>query len=229
MGGTRHVVAAMVALVLLAGCGTADDQAEGAPGVDEGNPFSVVAMAHTFAETSKAWDGTGGDETFTYVAAPCSFDAPVNNNATNLGTLNGRLPGSTSPSSTRMQPLEFTAAADEEGRGELTGTMVMTVCQTKPGPTAENDPVADEEKDHITFSWTAEYEQQSPEEIAFVGSFDIDEGTGAYEGISGSGEVGGYFTCAWGNPEGCAAAGEFTDLQLVMIGSYQASAREGGS
>jgi outer membrane murein-binding lipoprotein Lpp len=218
--------AVVAATVLLAGCGS--DDSEGAQSKDDGvgNPFSLVAMAHTFADTSKAWDGDTGDVSAVYVSAPCNFDAPVNNNSTNLGTLNARLPGSTSPSSARMQPVEFQAEPEGDGTGRLEGTMSMTVCQTQPGATAEEDPVPDPEKDHIVFSWSADYEETSPEEIAFSGTFDIEEGTGPYEGITGTGEVGGYFTCAWGDPAGCASAGEFRDMQLVMIGSYEAPAAD---
>jgi hypothetical protein len=208
--------------VLLAGCGSDESEGVQAGEGGGGSPFSLVAMAHTFADTSKAWDGESGEGSFVYVAAPCNFDAPVNNNSTNLGTLNARLPGSTSPSSARMQPVEFQAEPEGEGAGRLEGTMSMTVCQTKPGATAEDDPVPDSEKDRIVFSWSAEYDKSSPEEIAFSGTFDIDEGTGPYEGMTGTGEVAGYFTCAWGEPAGCASAGEFRDMQLVMIGTYDA-------
>jgi hypothetical protein len=215
----RLLTAVTVTAAVVTGCGTGDDDASAGDG--EGTPFSLVAMAHTFADTSRAWDGAGDDGTFTYVAAPCSFDAPVNNNATNLGTLNARLPGTSSPASTRMQPLEFEVTSGEDGAGELEGTMSMTVCHTEKGPTAEDDPVPDREKERIVFGWSAEYEKTSEEEVVFVGSFDIDEGTGAYEGMSGSGRLSGYFTCAFGTPEGCADVGEFTDLQLVMMGTYQ--------
>lgn len=225
------VAALSCGAVLLVGCGSGGSDGAGAEGAEAadtggGSPFSLVAMAHTFADTSKAWDGQSGEGTFTYVSAPCSFDAPVNNNATNLGTLNARLPGSTSPSSARMHPVEFEAAPGDDGTGTLEGTMSMTVCQTKPGATAEDDPVPDPEKDRIVFAWSADYVQPSPEEIAFTGTFDIEEGTGPYEGVTGSGEVAGYFTCAWGEPAGCASAGEFRDMQLVMIGSYDAPAAE---
>jgi hypothetical protein len=224
--GTKLTLVATVAAAALAGCG-AGDQDDASASESGGSPFSLVAMAHTFAETSKAWDGKSDEGAFAYVSAPCNFDAPVNNNSTNLGTFNARLPGSTSPSSARMHPLDFSVTTAEEGRGELEGTMTMTVCQTEPGPTAEDDPVPDADKDHVVFSWTADYVQASAEEVTFVGGFDIDEGTGTYEGITGSGELAGYFTCAWGTPDGCAAAGEFTDLQLVMIGTYDAPGADG--
>jgi hypothetical protein len=225
--GSTQMLAAAFAGTMLVGCGSSDQQGAPAAAKAEGDPFSLVAMAHTFADSSKAWDGTGAEGTFNYVSAPCNFDAPVNNNSTNLGTFNGRLPGSTSPSSARMHPVEFAVTEADGGSGVLDGTMSMTVCQTKPGATAEDDPVPDTDKDDITFTWTADYSQSSAEEIPFTGTFEIDGGTGTYDGITGSGEVAGYFTCAWGNPDGCAKAGEFTDLQLVMIGRYDAPGAQG--
>lgn len=226
MRRSTSVLAGLAAAATLSSCGGSDDPGATAAAEGGSSPFSLVAMAHTFADTSKPWDGAGAEGTFTYVSAPCNFDAPVNNNSTNLGTLNARLPGSTSPSSARMHPVDFTASEAADGTGQLEGTMTMTVCQTRPGPTAEDDPVPDPEKDHITFSWSADYQQPSAEEISFVGTFAIDGGTGAYEDITGDGDLAGYFTCAWGDPEGCEAAGRFTDLQLVMIGRYDAPAAQ---
>lgn len=213
------IVALAGAALLAAGCGTGNG-GTAANAAGDGTPFSVLHMSHTFADSSRAWDGTDTDGTFTYISAPCTFDAPVNNNATNIATFNARIPGTSSPASTRLQPLEFEVTDAQDGTGTLRGTMSMTVCQTRRGPTPEDDPVPDAEKDHIVFTWTADYQQTSEEEITWAGTFEIREGTGPYEGLTGSGQVSGYFTCAF-RPDDCADLGEFTDLQLVMLGTYE--------
>jgi hypothetical protein len=214
------LVALAVAAVVAAACGGTDRGTSGSAAVD-GTPFSVLHMSHTFADGSRAWDGNSTDGTFTYISAPCNFDAPVNNNATNLATFNARIPGTSSPASTRMQPLEFEVTdRNDDDSGRLDGTITMTVCHTQRGPTAEDDPVPDAEKDRILFDWTADYERTSDEEIVWTGTFEIREGTGPYAGISGAGQLSGFFTCAF-RPEDCADLGEFTDLQVVMMGSYE--------
>lgn len=216
--------------VLLAGCGNDDGTDVAGAGEEEqeseqqvaaegANPFSLVHMAHTFADHSRAWDGQHGEGEFVYVSAPCDFDAPVNNNATNLTTLNARRDGSSSPASARLQPLEFEVEPSDDTTGRLSGTMVLVVCQLERGPTPEDDEVSDDEREQILFDWEADYIRTSEEEIAWDGEFEITSGSGEYEGISGSGQVGGYFTCAF-QPETCAELDEFTDVMLSMLGRY---------
>lgn len=230
----RSLLTLAAAVVLVAGCGDDDGapdaqsdetasatEAAGADGGESGGePFSLVHMSHTFADDAHAWDGSSDDGTYTYISAPCNFDAPVNNNATNLPTFNARMEGTSSPASTRFQPLEFEVTPGEDGAGELQGTIRMTVCQLERGPTPEDDPVPDAEKDHISFDFNANYQQTSDEEVAWDGTFDITGGSGTYEELTGSGELSGYFTCAF-TPDDCADTGEFSDLQLVMIGRYE--------
>ena len=185
--------------------------------------FGLVQMGHTahaFAENARAWDGTSTEGRFAYVSAPCSADAPVNNNATNLATFNSRLPGARSPASTRMHPLQFEVNQTRERVGDLSGTLSLTVCQLASGSTPEDDPTSDAEKDRIILDWSATSRRTSEEEIVFDGHFDIQEGTGRYEGITGSGTLHGYFTCAY-VPGDCEAAGAFTDVMVLMIGTYE--------
>lgn len=184
--------------------------------------FGLVQMGHTahaFAENAQAWDGASTEGRFAYVSAPCSADAPVNNNATNLTTFNARLPGASSPAATRMHPLQFEVNQAEERAGDLSGTLSLTVCQLASGSTPEDDSIPDAEKDRITLEWSATPRRTSEEEIVFDGRFDIQEGTGRYEGITGSGALHGYFTCAY-VPGDCEAAGAFTDVMVIMIGTY---------
>lgn len=189
--------------------------------------FGLVQMGHTahdFAEDARAWDGTSEEGRYAYVSAPCDAEAPVNNNASNLPTLNSRLPRPTSPASARMHPLEFEVDRSGEGAGKLKGRMSLTVCQPEPEPSPDGEPTGgdsrlDVEKDRIVFEWTATYQRASEEETVFDGRFEIQEGTGRYQGISGSGSLHGYFMCSY-VPEDCAEAGARTDVMLLMIGTY---------
>ena len=228
----RHAAILLVsALVIMLGACTDEtssptDEASGQAATShdtEKETFGLVQMGHTahaFAENARAWDGTSTEGRFAYVSAPCSADAPVNNNATNLATFNSRLPGARSPASTRMHPLQFEVNRTEERVGDLSGTLSLTVCQLTSGSTPEDDSTPDAERDRITLKWSATPRRTSEEEIVFDGRFDIQEGTGRYEGITGSGTLHGYFTCAY-VPGDCEAAGAFTDVMVIMIGTYE--------
>lgn len=185
--------------------------------------FGLVQMGHTahnFAENSRAWDGTSAEGPYAYISAPCSASAPVNNNATNLATFNSRLPGARSPASVRLHPLQFEVTSAEEGANKLKGTVSLTVCQLFSESTSADDPTPDPQKDRIIFNWSATSRQTSPEEVVFDGRFEIEKGTGRYEGITGQGTLHGYFMCAY-VPNDCQAAGKFTDVMVLMTGTYE--------
>ncbi|MDP9391670.1 MAG: hypothetical protein M3P89_09875 [Actinomycetota bacterium] len=200
-----------------------------APAAEFEDRFNLIGMAHTSPSTARGlpievetspWDGkeTGGP--FSFASAPCSADAPINNVSTNLASLNTRLEGSRSPASTRLHPLEFEVVSLEEGEGELRGSVDLTVCQPRFGVTPPDDPIPDAERDRIRFTFTADFVQPTPEETTWQGEFRIESGTGAYEGMEGSGQIGGYFMCL--GPDRCAQVGGFRDAQVTMIGSYRA-------
>jgi hypothetical protein len=218
---TRAVAAtAAVVAVLLPG----PARAQVAPGVT--GAFSLVQMVHTTSAPSGSavpipavpWNGTSGGGPFRYSGIACNGNAPVNNIATDLTTYNMRLPGSRAPASTRMHPLQFTATPQADGRFRLEGSVSLTVCQLRGGPTADPDPVPDPSKDRITFDWTATAQRTSPEEVRWQGSFTITGGTGVYQDLTGRGDIAGYFFCF--AAEGCSGLGQYRDAQLTMLGTY---------
>jgi hypothetical protein len=239
---------ALLAGTVLVGCGADEEQpaggaaapaGEGSAGADAGagaapvdefdTPFNLIGMAHTSPNTVRGlpievetnpWDGETVGGPFSYASAPCSADAPINNVSTNLTSFNTRLEGSRSPASTRLHPVEFEVLAFEDGQGEMRGTVDLTACQPRFGVTPPDDPTPDAERDRIRFEFTADFEQPTAEETTWQGEFRMTEGTGVYEGIQGSGQIGGYLMCL--GPDRCAQQGAFRDAQVAMIGSYQA-------
>jgi hypothetical protein len=218
-----------VGLMLLAGATvvvTPSSAAAQAAGVE--GAFSLIQMVHTTSAPSggtvpvspNAWDGASSGGPFRYSGIPCNGNAPVNNIATDLTTYNTRLPGSRSPASTRMHPLEFDATPEgPPGTFKLAGRTTLTVCQLQGGPTPTPDPVPDPSKDRITFTWTAIAEKISTEEVRWSGSFTLTGGTGVYEDLTGQGRISGYFFCF--DAQGCASLGQYRDGQLVMQGTYR--------
>ncbi len=192
------------------------------------DPFSLMQMVHTTSTPGGSqvplpaapWNGASAGGPFRYAGIPCTGNAPVNNIATNLTTYNSRLPGSRSPASTRMHPLEFNVTALADGAFRLDGTGTMTACKRTGGAIAGTDPVDDAQKDKIFLTWTASAEKTSAEEVRWHGTFTITGGTGVYRNLTGQGEIGGYFFCF--APAGCAAAGQFQDGQFAMQGVFAA-------
>ncbi len=186
--------------------------------------FSVMQMVHTTpfnagqVANPAPWNGVDPGGPFRYAGIPCTGNAPVNNIATNLTSYNGRLPGSRTPSSTRMHPIEFSVTEGPSGEFTLTGKSAMVVCQLRGGPRNTPDPIPDAEKARITFDWTAKAVKTSAEEVSWAGSFSITGGTGEYTDLRGSGDIAGYFFCF--APEGCASLGQFRDGQFAMSGTY---------
>jgi hypothetical protein len=179
--------------------------------------FGLAAMVHTHNWPASAevlpWDGRSAGS-FTYRAIPCSGNAPMNNIGTNLPTYNGLIPGSRSPASTRSHPFAFTVE-----QGAMRGTIALTVCQLRPGPTTDGRP--DAERDRIDIAFTAAADRRTAEETIFSGTFRITGGTGRYAQLTGSGTIRGYFMCF--DPRGCEAGneGRFRDMQYVLEGTFR--------
>lgn len=187
--------------------------------------FNLIGMAHTSPATpgglpievkTTPWDGTSTGGPYSYASAPCSANAPINNVSTNLVSFNTRLKGSRSPASTRLHPVQFEVLSNDNGSGELRGTIDLTVCQPRFGVTPPGKE--DTARDRITFTFTATFTQPTKEETTWGGEFQIKDATGVYQGIRGSGRIAGYFMCL--GPERCAQRGGFRDAQVAMIGSY---------
>lgn len=211
----------------------------------DGDPFSLMAIVHSLPHATAPpdpaenqpgpplqtirWDGHKEGGPFRYSSARCIDPAPINDISTNLTTFNGRIPESASPASIRLQPLEFRV---EHGgpSGRLEGTIRMVACGITQGRFSrviEKTEGPDTHRDRITFKWTADYKKTSgtpsapkASEAAWTGTFDISEGTGRYRGISGSGFISGTFLCL----QGVCDEPDFTDGQVVMVGTYKAPA-----
>lgn len=236
-----QVLGVMVVLTVLAACSDGGDGASGGAGgtssatrdagagtVGEfGDRFNLIGMAHSSPSTpsglpieveTNPWDGSSTGGPYSYASAPCTADAPINNVSTNLTSLNTRLEGSRSPASTRLHPLEFEVlSVEEDGSGEMEGSVELVVCHPRFGVTPPG--IADTERDRIMFEFTASFTQPTPEETTWVGEFQIQEASGVYAGMQGSGQIAGYLMCL--GPERCGEGGP-RDAQVAMIGSYEA-------
>lgn len=196
----------------------------------QGEPFSLLAMAHTSRVENPShrvegppikttpWNGEQEGGPFSYSSIRCIDDAPLNNIATNLTTYNSRLPNSHSPASVRLQPLQFNVL-NGGSSGEVRGTITLVACGVAPAEELDlEETTPDNERDQVRFDWRANYEKTSSQEVAWTGTFEIKQGTGAYQGITGSGDISGYFFC-FGK---CNPGQPFRDTQLTMIGTYNA-------
>ena len=187
--------------------------------------FSLQQMFHTTTSQFgnlpgvRAWNGRSrSDKSFVYRGIPCTGQAPVNNIASNLPSYNARVRASRSPSSTRFHPFRFRVQRTRRGT-EMLGSITMTVCQLRNGPTPNPDPVADARKPKIRITFRAEFKRQNVEELRFVGTFRIRGGTQRYEDLTGSGRMSGYLFCL--APDGCSGTGaRFLDGQISMQGRY---------
>jgi hypothetical protein len=204
-----------------------DDAATGGQLAEHEHHFNLIAMAHSSPETVRGltieiettpWDGESEGGPYSFASAPCDQDAPINNVSSNLGSLNTRLEGSRSPASTRLHPLEFEITSlDDDGSGELEGTIDLTICQPRFGVTPEGE-MPDTDRERIQVEFDASFTQPTGEEATWWGDFELVDGTGPYEGITGSGRIAGYFMCL--GPDPCEQRGEYRDAQVTMIGTY---------
>ena len=216
----RRMIVAAATLALAALCATAPAHARTARG-----EFSVIEMVHTQNSSFgnlpgvNAWDGVKRAGTlYRYRGIPCTGNAPVNNIASDLPSYGGRVPGSRAPSSLRAHPFSFDLRK-RNGRWQMRGRITFTVCQVKPGPVPESDPRRDEDREKILVTFRARSSRVNAEVVNWSGRFRLRGGTGRYEGLSGSGDIAGYFFCF--NPRGCrATGGNYLDGQFVMHGTY---------
>lgn len=198
--------------------------AGGSHDVSEG-VFSLFAMAHTMTFAGPAgaaetvpWDGLATGGPYSYAAMPCTGDAPVNNVSSDLPALGGEVTGARAPASTRTHPMRFDVAQDG-ATFVLDGSLTLTVCHLRPGPTRDPDPVPDHVKPRIAVAWQGRVDRRTPELVSFRGRFAIVGGAGGYERLRGEGDIAGYFFCF--DPHGCAALGAFRDCQYALIGSFR--------
>lgn len=223
------IVAAVTATVVCAGVygavtGGAADRgvpaakraAKAVPGV-RGN-FSLVMMVHTLdVPKTTPWAGSFRQgAAYSYRSIACNGNAPVNNISSDLPSYNGRVAGSSLPQSLRGQPFAFRTVKTRKYGWVMRGTITITVCQLKSGPTPTPDPVPDESKPKIRVSFQAKPRIVNAEDATWHGSFRLVGGTGRYAGLTGGGQIAGYFLCF----AGCSKFGYYHDAQFVMHGTY---------
>lgn len=216
---------ALAALGAGAGAG-ADEGAKRAQTQDEvRGRFQLIQMMHVgtaqfgVLPRTAPWDGRSRGN-FGYSGIPCTGNAPVNNLGSNLPSYNGKVPGSRLPSSTRMQPLAFTVARRKGGGLEMRALMTLVVCQLRPGPTADPDPIPDADKPRIFIAFRARFARESSESLTFRGRFKIRGGTQRYRDLTGRGTISGNLLCL--GPQTCAQrGGRYYDGQVTLEGSYR--------
>lgn len=228
-----RLAAGLVALAGLAGSvavvssAPAQQSASAAAAQAEGavkGSFSLVMMVHTSSSSAgplpgaNAWNGTyRAGVGFRYRSIPCSGNAPVNNLASDLPSYGARVAGSRVPSSMRAHPFGF-RVRQYKGRWEMQGAVTFTVCKLGAGPTPANDPVPDEAKPKIRMGFRVQFKRENTELVRWTGRFRIEGGTGRYEGLTGNGQISGYFACF--GDAGCGTGGTYTDGQMVLSGTY---------
>lgn len=234
----RRTYAIVIGLASMAGLGGSVAVATSAPaqktasaaqaGGGVTGSFSAIMMVHTssggFGQLPGAnpWNGTyEAGEGFRYRSIPCTGNAPVNNISSDLPSYGTRVAGSRAPSSMRAHPFGF-RVRKYKGRWEMQGSVTFTVCKLAGGATAANDPVPDAAKPKIVMGFRAQFKRETPELVRWTGRFRIEGGTGRYEGLTGNGQISGYFMCF--APEGCAATGgKYLDGQMALSGTYRDS------
>ena len=190
--------------------------------------FNLLAMMHTSTAQFptlpgvRPWNGRQRSKTnFVYRSIPCRGNAPVNNISSNLPSYNARVGGSRVPSSTRLHPFRFRVERTRRGV-EMLGRMTITVCQLRPGPTPNPDPIDDARKPKINVVFRAKFRRENVEHVRFNGKFRLVGGTQRYARLRGSGTLAGYLFCF--APNGCAGTGRrFLDGQVTLQGSYSDS------
>ena len=190
--------------------------------------FSLIMMVHTTESTPNfrvpatvPWGGAKRiGQSFSYRSIACTGAAPVNNISSDLPSYGTRVEGSRAPSSMRAHPFRIRVRKARRGGWELVGRIQFTVCQLKGGPTPDPDPVPDVQKPKINVRFTARFKRVNVENLHFKGRFTLEGGSQRYDGLTGSGEIAGYFFCF--NPQGCANTGrKYRDGQFVMHGKYR--------
>jgi len=142
------------------------------------------------------------EERFSYASVPCEKSVPFNDVALEF---NPDYPGIDDPASARfITEGEVTDVHSSGKRADVEGTITMFLCENG------------DEGDQIVFAYDAKLLVRSDNEALVRGTFEIVEGTGRFEDISGQGSIHGRLTClprvlARAGAESCADYGAFTD------------------
>lgn len=210
------VVAAVTAGVIASGAASAG----GSAGLTD--KFSLILMVHTLdSPKTTPWDGklANDGKIFTYRSIACTGNAPVNNISSDLPSFNGRVAGSSLPNSLRGHPFAFRTVKTKRNGWMLRGIITIKVCKLGSGPTQSPDPVPDEQKPQINVKFLVKPKKVNGDDLHFSGKFQLRGGTGRYEGLTGSGQIAGYFLCFASG--GCKQFGYYHDVQFVMHGTYK--------
>ena len=142
------------------------------------------------------------EESFSYASVPCATSVPFNDRALEF---NPDYPGIEDPASARfITEGEVTNVNRSGKKADLEGTITMFLCENG------------EEGDRVVFAYDANLIVRSDSEALVRGTFEIVEGTGRFEDISGQGSLHGRLTCLprvleRAGAESCADYGAFTD------------------
>ena len=181
--------------------------------------FSLSVHAHSsqFADTLFATDPleTSFDEgdSFSYSSIPCSRPAPFNDRSLDFSP---DYPGIEDPASTRHFVEGTVAELDPSGRtGTIEGTITTILCLN-----------GDESENTITTAYRARFVRSSDNELRLVGRYEIVEGTGVFEDMTGSGRIKGSLTCLPmtlqnQGAESCEDLGVYADAVLQLHGPYE--------
>lgn len=142
------------------------------------------------------------EESFSYASVPCETSVPFNDRALEF---NPDYPGIDDPASARfITEGEVTDVSRSGKKADVEGTITVFLCENG------------EEGDQIVFAYDAKLLVRSDSDAAVRGTFEIVEGTGRFEDISGQGSIHGRLTCLprvleRAGAESCADHGAFTD------------------
>lgn len=135
-------------------------------------------------------------DTFSYSSRPCNLPAPFNEVGLEF---NPAYPGFDNPTAVRHHSAGTIVDGDSE-KGTIEGTIKTVIC--------EDD---DTESEHsITTAYRGHYDLVSPDEARITGPYEIVDGTGTFENLSGNGSIQASLTCL--RDATCEDLGHFTDF-----------------
>lgn len=168
--------------------------------------FSLTVHSHSgggllFGTNPLPFPIPHGSTSFTYSSRSCNQSAPFNDVALDFSP---DYPGLDDPAPVRHK---VEGTVQNGNRGTVTGTITTILCES-----------GEETGNTITTSFTGKFRQASDDRVPVTGTYEIVEGAGMFQDITGHGSIKGQFECL--GPETCAEAGKLTDAVFRLKGSY---------
>ncbi len=192
------LVSALVALVAMYPAAAQPRDRE--PEADEQGTFEATVHTHSrqFGSPSSAKTLFGtkplpapvpeGKTNFSYSAIPCNEPAPFNDQALRFSPNPYADQGLLSPAPVRYR-VQGTVIDGEAGT--VDGKITAILCENDPNIASRR-----ETNDRIIIEFFGTYEEVSPNEVVFTGTYRIVRGTGVFKDLEGQGDVlTGRFTC----------------------------------